>query len=95
MPHEFPARIACHSKLHLWGTRDEAARCCNGWTRLYAPWFYGSEFVDRSQWYQPGSPAMFSIVLVPSVELDEIARLRSIVPLDLQARLCREGIHLH
>lgn len=85
----------CASGLHIWGCKDQADKCCNGWTRLYAPALYGSQFVERRLWYESAVPGYFVLTLVPSDQLDEIERLRSIVPADIQADLDREWLVIH
>ena len=80
-------RIVCTSGLHRWGTQREASMCCNGWTRVCAPIFYGSKHVAKVQWYDAGTPPAFSLTLVPSGDISEMHRLAAIVPDDVKAVL--------
>ena len=92
--HEGP-KFLCRAKLHYWESRLEARKCCRGWVRVLAPWFYGCPHVDRARWYDPGEPQVFTVALIPTQEAAELARLRRIVPADLQLKFEFEDVYLH
>lgn len=85
----------CSKGLHLWSKKSDARKCCKGWIRIAAPWFYRCKHVPRSCWYKPGSPVIYSLALVREDDLMELFRLRQVVPETLQASLDQEDLHLH
>jgi hypothetical protein len=94
MLNDQPDHFLCASMLHTWGTAVEAEMCCNGYTRLLVPFFYGSEHL-KNLWYSPGHPPMFTFALIASDDSDELERVRAVVPKDLQDQFEFEWVHSH
>ena len=76
-PRKLP--FVCSKGIHKWETQDKADKCCNGWIRMWVPFFYGCAHIERSRWYELDKLGMLTLTLIPVSDVEEIARLNSLV----------------
>ena len=63
-------KYPCRSRRHRWPWREEAKRCCNGWTLVYVP-------MDDYE-----TSGTVRLRLVPDSDVESIERYARYVPLE-------------